>query len=141
MKTASPSRKNYTQTHTPSRNEAAVVDVHSEVKMEPSFNTQSTMSDFNSNATTKSQEHLSSAPAQELDVSAQPVVEVEESATTIETKSDRTISATQSSGSASDLMSLFKSIDNNTLHALASTIQLALNSSTSQHVSYLQTIH
>ena len=141
MKTASPSRKNYTQTHTPSRNEAAVVDVHSEVKMEQSFNTQTTMSDFNSNATTKSQEHLSSAPAQELDVSAQPVVEVEESATTIETKSDRTISATQSSGSASDLMSLFKSIDNNTLHALASTIQLALNSSTSQHVSYLQTIH
>lgn len=131
MNVVPPSRKNRTQTQTLSRNEAGV-DVLSEVKMEQGVNTQAELTTMSE----KLPDHLSSAPAQELNVRTEQVSEVEESAVTTEAK---TTSATQPSGGASpkDLMSLFKSIDNNTLHALASTIQLALNSSTSQQVSHM----
>ena len=130
LNTVSPSRKNHTQAQQKlSRNEAAE-DILSEVKRDQGTSTQAEL-------TTASEEHLSTAPVQQPDVRTEQAGKAAESAVITETKSESTISATQPSGGASpkDLMSLFKSIDNNTLHALASTIQLALNTSTSQRVS------
>lgn len=78
---------------------------------------------------------VSSAPAVHLDiVSTEPVAEVKETTRVKSTKDGLTQPSEDTS--RQDLVSLFKSIDDSTLHALASTIKLALNSSNSQHVSY-----
>lgn len=128
--------------------EATVVEgTLDEVEMKEGFTAQRELS-------TKSDgEDNPSAPAKELEiVGIEPVAEVEETLeaksdksvleaksdkSALEVKSDKSIS-TQPSGETSrqDLVSLFKSIDNNTLYALASTIQLALNTSSSQNVSH-----
>lgn len=101
----------------------------SEVKREQGTSTSQKSDDKNITA----KKLVSNAPAVHL--STEPVPAVKE---TTKVKSDKG-SSTQPSEDTSrqDLVSLFKSIDDTTLHALASTIKLALNSSNSQHVSYL----